>query len=408
MKKNSQKVKAFRRLEIRLKLILRLVFKVVNLAVARLRPVVGVSFDFLRRTILNYKRILLPLTKAILRKAIRYRKLILILLPVLSIFISLFILHSLIYGPNMSKNFTLLIHNGDNFEHVVSLIKDESCLADVKTFERFAWFKDYPKHVKPGAYKLEQKWSISKIVNVLRSGEQSPVMLKFNSVRTLEELAGKLSRQLMCDSISFLALFRNDSNTIRMGYIPATLPALFIPNSYSIYWTISPSGFLSRMKREHELFWNEARKQKAKSMGLTTDQVATLASIVQEESNKTDDRAVIAGVYINRLKKNWPLQADPTIRFALGDFTIRRILTAQLDVDSPYNTYKNPGLPPGPINIPEISALEAVLNYKVHDYFYFCAKEDFSGYSNFAKTLTEHNRNAKRYQEALSRMKVYK
>jgi UPF0755 protein len=233
-------------------------------------------------------------------------------------------------------------------------------------------------------------------------------MLKFNSVRTLEELAGKLSRQLMCDSISFITLFKNDSSVIRLGFMPATFPAIFIPNSYSIYWTTTPSGFLARMKREHELFWNDTRKQKAKSIGLTTDQVATLDSIVQEESNKNDDRAAIAGVYLNRLKKNWPLQADPTIRYALGDFTIRRILTAQLEVDSPYNTYKNAGLPPGPINIPEISALEAVLNYKVHDYFYFSAKEDFSGYSYFAKTLAEHNRNARKYQEALSRMKVFR
>lgn len=162
------------------------------------------------------------------------------------------------------------------------------------------------------------------------------------------------------------------------------------------------------MKSEYEKFWNESRKLKAKNAGLTQDQVSTLASIVQEESNKNDEKPVIAGVYLNRLRKNWPLQADPTIRFALGDFTIRRVLTAQLAVQSPYNTYLKTGLPPGPINFPEISSLEAVLNYRVHDYFYFCAKEDFSGYHNFAKTLSEHNRNARRYQAALNRKKVYK
>jgi UPF0755 protein len=162
------------------------------------------------------------------------------------------------------------------------------------------------------------------------------------------------------------------------------------------------------MKREYDAFWNEARKLKAKALGLTTDQVATLASIVQEESNKNDEKPVIAGVYLNRLRKSWPLQADPTIRFALGDFTIRRILTEQLSVDSPYNTYKNAGLPPGPINFPEISSLEAVLNACVHDFFYFCAKEDFSGYHNFAKTLSEHNQNARKYQEALNKMKIFK
>ncbi len=317
-------------------------------------------------------------------------------------------LYTIYYGPNVVKDHLLYIHEKDTFEQVVKILKENDCLTNVASFERFAEIKDYDTNIRPGAYRIKPGWSNNELINILRSGAQSPVMVKFNSVRTLEDLAGKLARQLMCDSSSFLTLFKNDSSTIRMGFVPATLPALFIPNTYSIYWTISPSGFLTRMKREHELFWNDARKLKAKNIGLSTNQVATLASIVQEESNKNDDRAMIAGVYLNRLKKNWPLQADPTIRFALGDFTIRRILTAQLEVDSPYNTYKNAGLPPGPVNIPEISALDAVLNYKVHDYYYFCAKEDFSGYTNFAKTLSEHNRNAKRYHEALSRMKVFK
>jgi UPF0755 protein len=186
------------------------------------------------------------------------------------------------------------------------------------------------------------------------------------------------------------------------------LPSLFIPNTYSLYWTTTPAGFLFRMKYEYDKFWNDARKLKAKLAGLTADQVSTLASIVQEESNKNDEKPVIAGVYLNRLRNNWPLQADPTIRFALADYTIRRILTAHLSVDSPYNTYLNTGLPPGPINFPEISSLEAVLNYRVHDYFYFCAKEDFSGYHNFAKSLSEHNRNAQKYQAAMNKLKVYK
>jgi UPF0755 protein len=317
-------------------------------------------------------------------------------------------LYTIYYGPNVVKDQLIFINGKDTFEQIVKILEENECLTNVASFERFAEIKDYDTNVRPGAYRIKSGWSNNELINVLRSGAQSPVMVKFNSVRTLEELAGRLARQLMSDSISFLTLFRNDSNTIRMGFVPTTFPALFIPNSYSVYWTITPSGFLTRMKREYELFWNDARKQKAKSIGLTSEQVATLASIVQEESNKNDDRAVIAGVYLNRLKKNWPLQADPTIRFALGDFTIRRILTVQLEIDSPYNTYKNSGLPPGPINIPEISALDAVLNYKVHDYYYFCAKEDFSGYTNFARTLSEHNRNARKYQEALSRMKVYK
>jgi UPF0755 protein len=288
------------------------------------------------------------------------------------------------------------------------LLKDNGCLAKVEEFRQVARQKHYDTNIKAGAYRIDSGWDNNKLVNLLRSGTQTPVMVTFNNVRTREELAGKLAKQLQSDSLSFLTAFKNDSNAIRNGFKPETLPALFIPNTYSFYWTTTPAVFLTRMKREYDAFWNEARKLKAKALGLTTDQVATLASIVQEESNKNDEKPVIAGVYLNRLHKNWPLQADPTVRFALGDFTIRRILTAQLAVDSPYNTYKNAGLPPGPINFPEISSIEAVLNARIHDFFYFCAKEDFSGYHNFAKTLSEHNQNARKYQEALNKMKIFK
>ena len=312
------------------------------------------------------------------------------------------------YGPNVTKNYLLFIHDGDKMDQVVKSLKENSCLADVETFQRYARFRDLGANVKPGAYKIQQGWSNNQLINVLRSGIQTPVMVTFNSLRTREELAGKLSRQLQSDSLSFLKLLRNDSNTVKMGFKPETLVSLFIPNSYSFYWTTTPAGFLSRMKREYDSFWNEARKQKAKAAGLSLEQVATLASIVQEESNKNDEKPVIAGVYLNRLRKNWPLQADPTIRFALGDFTIRRILTAQLTVDSTYHTYKKSGLPPGPINFPEISSLESVLNFRIHDFLFFCAKEDFSGYHNFAKTLAEHNRNAQKYQAALNKLKIFK
>ena len=313
-----------------------------------------------------------------------------------------------LYSPNVAGNYMLFIREKDNFDQVVKQLQQNGCLTKVETFRRVARFKDYDNNLHPGAYKVQKGWSNNQLINILRSGAQTPVMVTFNSIRTLEELAGKIARQLQSDSLSFIKLFKNDSSTLKLGFKKETLPALFIPNSYSLYWTTTPQAFLTRMKYEYDKFWNETRKGKAKSIGLTTDQVATLASIVQEESNKAEDKPVIAGVYINRLHKDWPLQADPTIRFALGDFGIRRILTTQLAVESPYNTYLNPGLPPGPINIPEISSLEAVLNFKVHDYYYFCAKEDFSGYSNFAKTLSEHNRNAKKYQEALNKIKVYK
>jgi len=317
-------------------------------------------------------------------------------------------LHTLYFGPNEVRSYLLFIHDGDKFDRVVQLLDEHGCLERTGTFEKFARFRDYDHNIKPGAYQLHSGWSNYKLVSLLRSGEQTPVMVTFNNLRTREDLAGKLARQLQSDSLSFLSAFKNDSNATRNGFKPETFPSLFIPNTYSLYWTTTPSVFLTRMKREYESFWNETRKLKAQTRGLTIDQVSTLASIVQEESNKNDEKSVIAGVYLNRLRKKWPLQADPTIRFALGDFTIRRILTAQLSVDSPYNTYKIAGLPPGPINFPEISSIEAVLNAVIHDYFYFCAKEDFSGYHNFAKTLAEHNRNAQKYQAALNKMKIFK
>ena len=317
-------------------------------------------------------------------------------------------LHTDYYGPNVVKSYLLFIHNGDKYDQVERLLHENGCLTNLKTFRSLAGIKEYNVNVRPGAYRLQPGWSNNQLINILRSGAQTPVMVTFNNIRTREELAGKLSHQLQCDSAAFLSAFKNDSNAIRNGFKPETFPALFIPNTYSIYWTTTPESFLSRMKREYDLFWNESRKLKATASGLTTDQVATLASIIQEESNKNDEKPVIAGVYLNRLRKSWPLQADPTIRFALGDFSVRRILTAQLSVESPYNTYVNLGLPPGPINIPEISSLDAVLNYVVHDYFYFCAKDDFSGYHNFAKTLSEHNRNALKYQAALNKKKIYK
>ena len=317
-------------------------------------------------------------------------------------------LYRIYLGPNVTNSVMLYIHDEDNFDRVVSLLKEKGSLQEMESFKSLAHFKDYDKNIRPGAYKIQAGWSNNKLINVLRSGAQTPVMVTFNSIRTREDLAGKLSRQLQSDSLSFLKFFRNDSLLFKMGIKPEILPALLIPNSYSLYWTTTPSGFLARMKHEYDLFWSEARKLKAKNAGLTPEQVSTLASIVQEESNKNDEKPIIAGVYLNRLKKSWFLQADPTIRFALGDFTIKRVLKAQLTVVSPYNTYTKTGLPPGPINFPEISSLEAVLNFGVHDYFYFCAKEDFSGYHNFAKTLAEHNRNAQKYQAALNKMKIYK
>jgi len=183
---------------------------------------------------------------------------------------------------------------------------------------------------------------------------------------------------------------------------------LFVPNTYQIFWNIEPEKFIARMKKEYDAFWSGKRSEQAAAMGMTADEIVTLASIVQEETNKNDEKPRVAGVYVNRLKSNWLLQADPTLKFALGDFTIRRVLDTHKEIDSPYNTYKYTGLPPGPICMPDVSSIDAVLNYEQHNYYYFCAKDDMSGYHVFENTLSKHNLNARKYHNALNRARIYR
>jgi len=232
--------------------------------------------------------------------------------------------------------------------------------------------------------------------------------LIFNNIRTLEQFSGRISEQIEADSIEIIKFLSKKENISKYGFNNATIVSLFIPNTYEIYWNISVANFVERMAKEYKKFWNYYRKQKAKNMSLSQSEVSTLASIVEEETIKNDEKSRVAGVYVNRLKKRMRLQADPTIKFALKDFSIKRILKRHLKVESDYNTYTNSGLPPGPINIPSISSIDAVLNYEKHTYYYFCAKEDFSGYHNFAKTLRQHNSNARKYQKELGKKRIYK
>ncbi len=228
------------------------------------------------------------------------------------------------------------------------------------------------------------------------------------SVRTLDRLAGAVGRQLMVDSAAVMAAVTNTHLLDSLGYTLETVPCMFISNTYEVYWAMSPEQFVSRMLKEQKRFWNSGRLAKAKLQGLTPNEVMTLASIVDEETNKDDEKPIVAGLYLNRLKRGMLLQADPTVKFALGEFELRRILYVHLQTDSPYNTYKYVGLPPGPIRIPSVAAIESVLNPAKHSYIYMCAKEDFSGYHNFASTLGQHNANARRYQQALNKMGIKK
>ena len=237
----------------------------------------------------------------------------------------------------------------------------------------------------------------------LARGGQTPVRVTFNNVRTIDQLAGRIVEQLCFSKDDLLALLQNDSVCADLGFTQATLPALFLPDTYEFYWTVTPEEFLQKMKREYRRYWMGPREEQAQAWGLTPVEVATLASIVEEETNKPDEMGTVAGLYMNRLRKGMPLQADPTVKFACGDFSLRRILKAHLAIESPYNTYRVTGLPPGPIRIASKQALDAVLNHRPNDYIYMCAREDFSGYHNFAVTWSEHQRNAARYQRELNR-----
>lgn len=266
----------------------------------------------------------------------------------------------------------------------------------------------YGAHICGGRYEVVKGIGSLRLVRNLRNGHQSPVNLVIPVVHTMEELASNLARSLMADSVSLSAAFRDPKELARLGVDTFTVPTLFIPNTYEVYWNVEPQKLLERMKRERDNFWNSTRIAEAKQAGLTPEEVYILASIVEQESANEQERPMIAGMYLNRLHVGMKLQADPTVKFALGNFGIRRILLTHLTVKSPYNTYLNKGLPPGPICIPSLNAIESVLHFSHHGYLYMCAKEDFSGTHNFAVTYEEHLTNAKKYAEALNRKRVLK
>ncbi|MCS7005625.1 MAG: endolytic transglycosylase MltG [Cytophagales bacterium] len=292
---------------------------------------------------------------------------------------------------------------GATIFHVKDTLEKYRLVDDVLSFMFVSRVLDYQENVKPGRYRLTAGMNNLEAVRLLRSGIQVPVKVIFHNVRLKEELPEKLCKNLWTDPDDFYALLTNPQKVAEVGFDTLTIACMFIPNTYYLYWNTSAEELFARMKREYDRFWNEKRRSQADGLGLTPIQVSILASIVQAETNQNDEKPRIAGVYLNRLHKKMPLQADPTLVFAQGDFSIKRVLNSMKKIDSPYNTYKHTGLPPGPINIPEISSIDAVLNAERHRYLFFCAKEDLSGYHNFAETLEEHNRNAQKYISALNR-----
>lgn len=322
-----------------------------------------------------------------------------------------FYFYQVFFSPNTlvesDQPYMLKIPSNAVYKQVADQLYKEKVINDAVSFGFVSKILDYQDDVKPGLYKVEPKMSNLDLVRMLRSGRQVPVKVTFNNVRTKQDLAEKITANLEVTPEQFLDLIQDSVYIRKFDFEEETVMSMFIPNTYEFWWNTSPEALFDRMYKEYEAFWTEERKQKAQAIGLTQKEVSTLASIVQAESQKSDERPKISGVYMNRMKIGMPLQADPTLVYATGDFTLKRILNVHKEVESPYNTYKYAGLPPGPINLPDINSLDAVLNTEKHDYLYFCAKEDFSGYHAFASNYTDHMNNARRYQKALSAANIF-
>lgn len=301
----------------------------------------------------------------------------------------------------------IYIRPGDSMEEVFKQLDEKVKIKRFATLKFTVNRLKYAQNVKSGRYPIYNDESNIDFVRRLRSGKQEPLMLTFNSVRTKSQLAGRISSQLMADSAHIDSLLNDTEFVAQYNLEPHTIISMFIPNSYEFFWDTDADAFIKRMKREYDAFWTAERLKKAEAIPMSPTEVITLASIVNEESNKVHEHPIIAGLYINRIKKGMLLQADPTVKFAVGDFGLRRILKSHLAIDSPYNTYKYKGLPPGPIRAPNISCIDGVLNYQKHNYLYMAAKETFNGEHNFAATYDQHLRNARKYHQALNARKIF-
>ena len=310
--------------------------------------------------------------------------------------------------PKTDEKTYLCLPDSSKFEDVISLLEKKTTVTNTSAFRQVASLLHYGAKIRSGRYELKSGMNNFQLVRILRSGRQTPVQLSFNNIRTKEQLAARLSEQLMADSTSILKLLNDSAFLASYDLNPNTSISLFIPNTYEVFWNTNAKALFERMDREYNAFWTDERKAKAAAIPFTQSEVSTLASIVEEETNNKKDRPMVAGLYINRYKTGMPLQADPTVKFALRDFGLKRILFAHLRTNSPYNTYKNIGLPPGPIRVATPNGIDAVLNYSHHNYIYMCASETLNGEHKFAVTWEEHSINAKKYQKELNDRKIFK
>ena len=313
--------------------------------------------------------------------------------------------YQIVYTPNIlvdRADQVFIVRSGNTYRQVQENLAKGRFVNDFVSFSFLARLMDYDKEIKPGRFVLRRNMTNIEAIRVLRAGIQEPVSITFTHVRLLSELGDKITKNTGVSSDEFYDALDEFVSTQKEGFTQETILCMFLPNTYEVYFNVSPKELVERMHAEYEKFWNDGRVEKAKKIGLTPVEVSILASIVQAETVRQEEAPIIAGLYINRLKRDMALQADPTLVFAVRDFTLKRVLNEHKEVDSPYNTYTNTGLPPGPINMPRIAILDAVLDYANHKFMYMCAREDFSGYHNFAATLADHSRNARKYQTALS------
>ena len=315
-----------------------------------------------------------------------------------------------LFRSNTNKQFDqgyLYIPTGSNLDDVVAIIKAQHILNNTESFKWVASKMNF-KNIKPGKYKITKGLSNIELVRLLRSGKQEPIKLTFQNIRLKTDFAGYIGKNFEIDSSAFLNMLDSIDLVRQYGFDEETIFCMFIPNTYELYWNTSKEKFFERMQKEYVKFWHTERLAQAKAIGLSPVQVSILASIVDQEALLNREMVRIAGVYMNRLNRGIKLEADPTVIFANGDFTVKRVLYKLLQKDSPYNTYKYIGLPPGPICMPSVAAIDAVLHFEKHNYIYFCAKEDFSGLHNFASNVTEHQMNARKFQQALNNRGIKK
>lgn len=338
-------------------------------------------------------------------KEVPKRKMIMFLIGSTLLITFTFYFYQIFYTPNILVDLDdriFVVESGASYRKVQEDLGRGRFVNDMVSFSFLARLYDYDKSIKPGRYHLRRNMTNLQAIQLLRSGIQEPVNVTFTYIRLASELGERITKNLSITPEQFYAALNEFIATNKDGFNKDNILCMFIPNTYEVYFNISAEDLVERMSREYKIFWNEERRRKADSIGLTTIEVSILASIVQAEAVKDDEAPAIAGLYLNRLRKDIALQADPTLVFAVGDFSLKRVLNEHKQVNSPYNTYKHAGLTPGPINMPRIVIIDAVLNAQTHDYLYMCAKEDFSGHHNFSTNLNQHLINARNYQRALT------